>query len=1005
MAGAGKTVNVRKAAKAVLLRNHDGHYDEALARAEALVLAHPESVIALRVAGDLHLAAAKRAFAVFELGGDGAHEAAQEAEAHLSSARHVLSTAKQLVPDCVDLAIAVGNVLADSTMYCDAEVEYNRALTIPQPIDPAEHNAAYGLFGRLRSTVSTRVHEAKERANFCYDSLTKKLIDIGANNALAKSEGTAAVMALLQKNPEAAAEDIQKAKRRAAMEARNDAVAIAHRFPQSARAQYLHGYMDLSLVRRLDPAVDKRTVLQRSTLPILDRAVVRFPNSVVIACFRAKLHFILGDYDAAESDCHLGMFMQNADDPADDCIPPDSIRGPNRGARLVSHGSQFYEVLNKIGMAAKDYWISMTEEKRREFFSVRIDDLLEDKIDQFNISDVKSFDSDQRDIICFKETDNMFECLFHVPSSGGRPRPFDKSLENKRSRGTTLLENIKHKMKTLITDEDSTEFAKALPGIHELWLEFVNICVVDYRGPILSRSRLFLWGKLKKCMIDDPEISAKRISVADIDEMLAIVAHNPGDQEKTKVHKSSPSDHTPKINENNQERLQISSFCSDFHAEDKSFGTLNIELQDPPTSRNENGNKLVEQVGKLLIDPSSDRSSATQCITCLESQSSMSNENSASFMSAAQSFVITSQSHKTESSVQSHEETTSISIFQKCVDVLNQNSEDIFFSHFIIQTLWNLRPFRDDFLKRPPACFQSSHDGSCVADLLYEIFSACEKNDQQRIAYSLTSLKISLCKIVNDNDIFQKLRAGKSFAYEILAIVLKGLHMSEASLHFCFDDKIQGKVANPIICEDCICRVHDLFGMRFLVQMSCRCGERFDEKEYTTVFHKLDVGSPQTTKIKSLADLPVLMGEQLCYDAKCQSCGNLKNIDHFLLNTPHFFTIVLNCVDGSESHISLSEILIGRSPLDITLLHKGVDPATKYALTSMICYSDGRYVCISRDQNKWVIYGTKTIEVEEDSWERVLQRLTDVELRPEVLFFELTKVRNKSVIAFTILAE
>lgn len=28
-----------------------------------------------------------------------------------------------------------------------------------------------------------------------------------------------------------------------------------------------------------------------------------------------------------------------------------------------------------------------------------------------------------------------------------------------------------------------------------------------------------------------------------------------------------------------------------------------------------------------------------------------------------------------------------------------------------------------------------------------------------------------------------------------------------------------------------------------------------------------------------------------------------------------------------------------------------------------ICCSDGQYVCISRDQNKWLIYDTKTIEV------------------------------------------
>ncbi|XP_040384498.1 uncharacterized protein LOC107303402 [Oryza brachyantha] len=148
---------------------------------------------------------------------------------------------------------------------------------------------------------------------------------------------------------------------------------------------------------------------------------------------------------------------------------------------------------------------------------------------------------------------------------------------------------------------------------------------------------------------------------------------------------------------------------------------------------------------------------------------------------------------------------------------------------------------------------------------------------------------------------------------------------------------------------------HYLFGMRILVQIKC------------------------------FADLPVAMDEQqLCYQEKCQSCGNLKIIGHFLLTTQHYFIIVLNSMGSSESHVSLSKLLIGcTSPTNITI-------TTKYTLASMICCSDGRYVCISRDQNKWLIFDTRTIEAE-DSWDRLVQRFTDSELRIEAIIFEVIK--------------
>lgn len=72
------------------------------------------------------------------------------------------------------------------------------------------------------------------------------------------------------------------------------------------------------------------------------------------------------------------------------------------------------------------------------------------------------------------------------------------------------------------------------------------------------------------------------------------------------------------------------------------------------------------------------------------------------------------------------------------------------------QSLWNLRRFRNEFLRRPPACFNLMHEGPCITEQLYEIFSACEKNEHYRMTLLLTDVKTTLCKIVDDNNIFQK---------------------------------------------------------------------------------------------------------------------------------------------------------------------------------------------------------------------------------------------------------
>ncbi|XP_047050950.1 uncharacterized protein LOC124656211 [Lolium rigidum] len=258
--------------------------------------------------------------------------------------------------------------------------------------------------------------------------------------------------------------------------------------------------------------------------------------------------------------------------------------------------------------------------------------------------------------------------------------------------------------------------------------------------------------------------------------------------------------------------------------------------------------------------------------------------------------------------------------------------KDLSILSVVIQSLCNLRHFRDNFLTEPLVWIMSA-DNVCIALQFYEIFTSWEKNDYHLTDVILTYMKTLLCGV--DHTIFPE-KVGINFASEILATILIGLHMSETCSRFSLNKETEKHVVNPITCGDCMCPTHNIFGIKFNAQMSCECGKCYCEYPYTALFHKLDAGSPQTTKIKSFAELRVLLDEQFCKDNNCKDCGNMLNTDLLLSNTPHFFTIVLNWLSSSESPDILSEFLAGiTSPVDTGFFCKSADPSTMYTVTSM----------------------------------------------------------------------
>lgn len=119
--------------------------------------------------------------------------------------------------------------------------------------------------------------------------------------------------------------------------------------------------------------------------------------------------------------------------------------------------------------------------------------------------------------------------------------------------------------------------------------------------------------------------------------------------------------------------------------------------------------------------------------------------------------------------------------------VLCQEKKDIFSLHSIIQILWNLRHFRDDFLKRQPVCSPSWHDAPCIAQILYKIFSTWEKNYYQKISYPLISLRNAICQVLSCRNSFQNVAENTSpyIVATILRLCLFGLQLPSGRFYSC----------------------------------------------------------------------------------------------------------------------------------------------------------------------------------------------------------------------------
>uniref|UniRef100_A0A0E0LER0 USP domain-containing protein n=2 Tax=Oryza punctata TaxID=4537 RepID=A0A0E0LER0_ORYPU len=921
---------LRKEAVEAMRLDREGRHEEAIARADELAAKHPESAFVLHLAAGLHQNASTRA------AGDGSD--GQASVMHLVYARDFYAQAKRLAPNCVQIATGFAMAKVPSAKDYEPDREIMRALAISSPTDPAENNVAFDL-DRTLSTAMDRLAKAREAALFhshhIMSHMSAKVIPRVVVDMLdiSKREGAAT------------------AKKRAKK-------ALVERFDYSARAHLTHAKISLDFARGLDPNIDKKPFLN-GILDALNNLVEEFSNSLEIAMFRAKLLFVLGKYCSVELECDRAICMEEPTDPREEDVPPGSIPGEKPEDRKSYIRAELKRLVQKLVLVCRDYWCSLASEKQDSFRLVGLKSLHEHFVVFYqDVQEAAKTISDALNFVKKNKSWRFWICPYCV---GKKIPDIDSLLQHMRS---------KHPEGGFWTKLLSVLDPKPISDTYQ----GATICQDSEENYVLHFKRM---DHIFKYLFLRAADKIEEKSFSQIREEKCRKGVFILEKIKLKLN-NAPTDIL---------RSEFNEACAEIR--DLWHYFLEISLMDYRVA-----------ISPLAMCFILDR--LLKCMT--EDKEAVSNSIDAAAINAVFPFVdvcpdIDAIFPNVDDAPDGNDADTSTSVTHgqsdeemSSVDVLNKENRDenMLFLHVVIQSLWNLRCFRDEILRAPPVTILHINENFCIADLFYGIFFAWEKNEHNGVDVLLTSMKDNLCKIANGN-MFQKLQAGKGIASEVVATILQALHMSETPLHFDFNYEIEEREVSPVSCGDCICRTHFLFGIKFQVQMSCRCGKCFGEKEHTTIFYRLDASSPQTTKIKSFAELPVLYDEKSCFEDNCKHCGSPKNVDVSPSNTPHFFTIGLYWFGDSENQVQLSEVLVGIAhPIDIKLLCKGVHSSAKYSLASMISYANGRYICFARDQDKWLICDGETVEAE-DSWDQLLGRFRGCRLQPEVLFFEIIK--------------